>query len=301
MDGPPPHPTALGLVVVRRVWSSRPCWPRRWSRPRATRTTMACRTTGSGRPRSRTRSRRTRTVMVSATRLEDPDHDTLTNRMEYVAGTNPRRADTDGDRRPGCTRGPGQGRPADRVRVHRRDVTRCGGHGRRRPAGRLREPRQRRPQQPLRAALPDEPAPVRHGRRRLVGRRRAQGRDGSAQRGQPPGRADTDADARPRHRRPSDAHPGPDPDAHPATDATARLGAGPARRPGLHRLPCDERLERPGSTVARSPRTRRRCSRRIGLSTGLHMDFGSYAGYGIPWQVVTSSTPRSTVTFDYDG
>ncbi len=38
----------------------------------------------------------------------------------------------------------------------------------------------------------------------------------------------------------------------------------------------------------------------IGLDRGLHMDFGSYAGYGIPWQVVTASTPRSTVTFDYD-
>ena len=38
----------------------------------------------------------------------------------------------------------------------------------------------------------------------------------------------------------------------------------------------------------------------IGLSTGLHMDFGSYAGYGIPWQVVSSTTPRSTVTFQYD-
>jgi hypothetical protein len=37
----------------------------------------------------------------------------------------------------------------------------------------------------------------------------------------------------------------------------------------------------------------------IGLDRGLHMDFGSYAGYGIPYQVVTSSTPRSTVTFDY--
>ena len=30
------------------------------------------------------------------------------------------------------------------------------------------------------------------------------------------------------------------------------------------------------------------------------MDFGSYAGYGIPCQVVTAATPRSTVTFDYD-
>ena len=38
----------------------------------------------------------------------------------------------------------------------------------------------------------------------------------------------------------------------------------------------------------------------IGLDRGLHMDFGSYAGYGIPYQVVTRATPRSTVTFDYD-
>jgi hypothetical protein len=38
----------------------------------------------------------------------------------------------------------------------------------------------------------------------------------------------------------------------------------------------------------------------IGLGTGLHMDFGSYAGYGIPFQVVAGTTPRSTVTFDYD-
>ena len=30
------------------------------------------------------------------------------------------------------------------------------------------------------------------------------------------------------------------------------------------------------------------------------MDFGSYAGYGIPYQVVTGTTPRSSVTFDYD-
>jgi len=38
----------------------------------------------------------------------------------------------------------------------------------------------------------------------------------------------------------------------------------------------------------------------IGLDRGLHMDFGSYAGYGIPYQVVTAATPRSTVTFQYD-
>jgi hypothetical protein len=37
----------------------------------------------------------------------------------------------------------------------------------------------------------------------------------------------------------------------------------------------------------------------IGLTRGLHMDFGSYAGYGIPYQVVLSTTPRSSVQFDY--
>jgi hypothetical protein len=38
----------------------------------------------------------------------------------------------------------------------------------------------------------------------------------------------------------------------------------------------------------------------IGLDRGLHMDFGSFAGYGIPYNIVTAATPRSTVTFDYD-
>jgi hypothetical protein len=38
----------------------------------------------------------------------------------------------------------------------------------------------------------------------------------------------------------------------------------------------------------------------IGRSKTFHMDFGSYAGYGIPWQAVTDSGPWSAVTFDYD-
>ena len=37
----------------------------------------------------------------------------------------------------------------------------------------------------------------------------------------------------------------------------------------------------------------------IGAGTGLHPDFGSYLGYGIPYNVVGASTPRSTVSFDY--
>jgi hypothetical protein len=35
----------------------------------------------------------------------------------------------------------------------------------------------------------------------------------------------------------------------------------------------------------------------IGLDAHLHPDFGSYSGYGIPWNVVRRSTPRKRVTF----
>jgi hypothetical protein len=37
----------------------------------------------------------------------------------------------------------------------------------------------------------------------------------------------------------------------------------------------------------------------IGLGRTFHMDFGSYAGYGIPFQVVDAGTPRRAVAFDY--
>ena len=37
----------------------------------------------------------------------------------------------------------------------------------------------------------------------------------------------------------------------------------------------------------------------IGASRTFHMDFGSYAGYGIPFQVVDNATPTHTVAFDY--
>jgi hypothetical protein len=41
--------------------------------------------------------------------------------------------------------------------------------------------------------------------------------------------------------------------------------------------------------------------RAIGLSTGLHPDFGTYAGYGIPYNVVNAGAPTSHVTFQYAG
>lgn len=37
----------------------------------------------------------------------------------------------------------------------------------------------------------------------------------------------------------------------------------------------------------------------IGASASFHMDFGSYAGYGIPYQTVGATTPGQAVTFDY--
>jgi hypothetical protein len=37
----------------------------------------------------------------------------------------------------------------------------------------------------------------------------------------------------------------------------------------------------------------------IGLTRGLHPDFGSYSGYGIPYNVANRMTPRKTVTFRY--
>jgi hypothetical protein len=37
----------------------------------------------------------------------------------------------------------------------------------------------------------------------------------------------------------------------------------------------------------------------MGVSKYVHPDFGAYAGYGIPINVVTSATPRSTVHFQY--
>jgi len=37
----------------------------------------------------------------------------------------------------------------------------------------------------------------------------------------------------------------------------------------------------------------------IGIGARLHPDFGSYSGYGIPYNVVGSGTPRSTVSFAY--
>ncbi len=39
----------------------------------------------------------------------------------------------------------------------------------------------------------------------------------------------------------------------------------------------------------------------MGANVGVHPDFGTYAGYGIPINAVTALTPRSAVTFQWPG
>jgi len=39
----------------------------------------------------------------------------------------------------------------------------------------------------------------------------------------------------------------------------------------------------------------------MGVSKYVHPDFGTFAGYGIPYNLVSSSTPRSTVSFQWPG
>src|SRR3979409_741531 len=39
----------------------------------------------------------------------------------------------------------------------------------------------------------------------------------------------------------------------------------------------------------------------MGLTRYLPPDFGAFAGYGIPINLVTASTPRKTVTFEWPG
>jgi hypothetical protein len=85
------------------------------------------------------------------------------------------------------------------------------------------------------------------------------------------------------------------------TGVTVQRGTSPPTIPGAESCPIfplsnvwNQRIDR--RPVATNSAT---MISAIGLDRGLHMDFGSYAGYGIPYNVVSASTPRSTVTFEY--
>jgi hypothetical protein len=78
------------------------------------------------------------------------------------------------------------------------------------------------------------------------------------------------------------------------------LGARPARAPDCPIFPRSNVWNRrvdalpvhPGSETLKAS---------IGLAAYLHPDFGSYEGYGIPWNVVGQGTPRVEVRFTWPG
>jgi hypothetical protein len=219
--------------------------------------------------------------------LEDPDRDTLVNLGEQRSGTHPRRKDTDGDG----------------VRDDREDPD---GDG----LWNVHELSAR--------TLPRDPDTDDDGVRDGLEDPDDDGLGNLAEQGLVTSvrRADTDGDGTPdpaedpdgdglmtvtelqRGLRPRD--PDSDDDGTPDGAETVPPGDAPIVEgaPGCTVLPADNvwnaRVD--GLPVAANSAT---LVASIGLAREFHMDFGSYAGYGIPYQVVDASTPRRTVAFDY--
>jgi hypothetical protein len=225
---------------------------------------------------------------------EDPDRDGLTNRQEYLARMHPRRADTD----------------RDGIRDAREDTD---GDGLRTAFEFLAGTSPRRADSDRDGKRDGRESPDHDGLGNATEQRL----------GTHPRKADTDGDG---WSDGAEVGAGTDPrraSSHPAT-VTAPT---PTPTPTLTPQPTSTPTPTPGGGTGGAPTVPGApdCSifpasnvwntaidgrpvaadsatliATIGLDRGLHMDFGSYAGYGIPYQVVTASTPRSTVAFDYD-
>src|SRR6476646_6332836 len=218
---------------------------------------------------------------------EDPDHDGLTNRQEYVAHMNPRRADTD----------------RDGIRDGREDTDHDGlrtafeflaGTSPRRAdsdGDGIRDG----------SESPDHDGLSNRAEQTLGTKPRVRDTDGDGWSDGAEHKAGTNplkASSHPVTATPPVPPPPPPPppppgDGEPVTAPT--LPAAPScpvfPATNVWNVPIDGRPVASDSATLISA---------IGLDRGLHMDFGSYAGYGIPYQVVTSATARSTVAFDYD-
>jgi hypothetical protein len=213
---------------------------------------------------------------------EDPDRDGLTNRQEYLAGMHPRRADTDRDGiRDGREDTDGDGlRTAFEFLAgtspRRADTD---GDG-------LRDGRE----DPDHDGLSNAAEQTRGTRPRVADTDEDGWTDG----------AEVKAGTDPRN---AASHPpriSPPPPVPPASPPPGGAGGAPTApgAPDCPVFPLDNVWNTPidGRPAATDSTT---LIGTIGLDRGLHMDFGSYAGYGIPYQVVTAATPRSSVTFDY--
>jgi Bacterial TSP3 repeat len=218
---------------------------------------------------------------------EDPDHDGLTNRYEYLAHTNPRRKDTDGDG----------------IRDGLEDPDHDGLTNRTEQAAHTRPRNADTDGDGIRDGLED---PDHDGLTNLV----------EQHVGTNPRKADTDGDGTPDAQEDPDhdglttlqelvggtdpMNPDSDGDGILDGDEAAAGGSGPtlAGAPGCTVFPADnvwnERVD--ALPVASNSAT---LIASIGTGRTFHMDFGSYSGYGIPYQVVDAATPRRAVTFDY--
>lgn len=198
---------------------------------------------------------------------EDPDADRLTNKQEATIGTRPRRADTDRD-------GLRDDREnADGDGLWNWSEFRAGTHPRRGDTDG--------------DGLGDgKEDPDRDGLSNATEQRV----------GTHPRRADTDGDG---YSDAAERSAGTNP-LHPTSHPTPVAGAAPTLpgAPACPVFPADNvwNVRIDARSVATNSAT---MISAIGLDRGLHMDFGSYAGYGIPYQIVTAATPRSTVTFEY--
>ena len=214
---------------------------------------------------------------------EDPDHDGLTNRQEYLAGMNPRRADTDGD-------GIKDGREDtdhDHLRTAFEFLAGTSPRHADTDGDGIRDG----------AESPDHDGLSNTMEQKLGTKPKVADTDGDGWGDGAEYRAGTNPLKASSHPAPAVTTPPPPPppvDPTDPVDAPTVPGAPscpifPATN--VWNVPIDGRAVASDSATMISA---------IGLDRGLHMDFGSYAGYGIPYQVVTSATPGVTVTFDYD-
>ncbi len=252
---------------------------------------------------------------------EDADGDTLQNHYEYLAGTHPRRADSDGDGTSDAWENPdGDGlqnvreqtvgtlprnpdTDGDGIRDEREDPDR----------DKLWNVTDFRARLDPRLADTDKDG-------LLDGIEDSDG-DGLANAveqalGTNPGAADTDRDGTPDGSEDADADglpnlaelargldptdPDTDDDGTLDGDEPLPVAAAPvvAGAPGCTVFPADNvwNVRVDGRPVRTDSST---LISSIGRSSTFHMDFGSSAGYGIPYQVVDASTTRRSVAFDY--
>ncbi len=203
---------------------------------------------------------------------EDPDHDGLTNRQEYRAGTNPRRADSDRDGKPDGLE------DADHDNLRNAFEFEAGTSPRKADTDHdgTRDG----------AEDPDHDGLTNRREQKLGTDPLDADTDGDGWKDGPEDGAGTDP------LDPSDyPTPSVDPSAGPAPTIPGAPDCPIFPETNVWNTAIDWRPVAPNSDAM---------IKAIGLDRGLHMDFGSYAGYGIPYNVVDSSTDKSTVRFDYD-